>query len=73
MGDARSYLETLSTKIGLPEENSDKVEQVDDDSDMFRIGMTISKKNKKLKYFTNFNHSHIIVASPLGLRTITGV
>ena len=34
--------------------------------------MTISQRNKKIKFFANFNHAHIIISSPLGLRTIVG-
>lgn len=39
---------------------------------MFRVSMTISQRNKKVKFFANFNHAHIIISSPLGLRTIVG-
>lgn len=45
---------------------------MDDETDLFRISITISQRNKRIKYFANFDHAHIIIASPLGLRTITG-
>jgi U3 small nucleolar RNA-associated protein 25 len=72
MGDARAIIDLIAAKVNLPEENRERVDEIDDETDMFRISMTISQRNKKLKYFANFNHAHVIISSPLGLRTIVG-
>lgn len=47
-------------------------EELDDQNDFFRIGIKINWKKKSVKYFHNFNGSHIIVASPVGLKAIIG-
>ena len=39
--------------------------------DCFRLGMSVKKTN--LKLYTPFYSSDIIIASPLGLRTVVGV
>ena len=38
--------------------------------DCFRLGIAVT--NKQLKLYSEFYHSDILVASPLGLRTIIG-
>ena len=42
---------------------------MDDEYDHFRIGLSIDKKRNKLKYFTKFQYSDIIIASPIALLT----
>ena len=39
--------------------------------DHFKIGLLVSKKS--LKFYTEFYSSDIIIASPLGLKTVIGL
>ena len=39
--------------------------------DHFKIGMSVSKKS--LKLYTEFYSSDIIIASPLGLKSVIGI
>lgn len=52
-------------------ENKEKIEEnEDDEDDFFRVGIKILPKKKKIVYFSNFDSSDIIVASPIGLKSI---
>lgn len=69
------------------ENNSDKEEENDENKkekaedfnllfsgnveDHFKIGLSVSKKS--LKLYTEFYSSDIIIASPLGLKTVIGL
>jgi len=72
MGDARALVDLIVQQVGLQQENRERLESIDDETDMFRISITISQRNNKIKFFANFNHAHIIISSPLALRTIVG-
>lgn len=72
MGDARALIEMIVGQVGLPQENAERLNAIEDESDMFRVSINISQRKQKIKFFTNFNHAHIIISSPLGLRQIIG-
>jgi U3 small nucleolar RNA-associated protein 25 len=48
------------------------MEEIEDENDFFRIGIKIAKKKQQLSYFSAFDHSEIIIASPVGLKSIIG-
>jgi U3 small nucleolar RNA-associated protein 25 len=52
--------------------NKEKLDEVDDENDFFRVGVKIARKKKNLSYFSNFDHSEFIIASPVGLKSIIG-
>lgn len=71
--------EDKSEKTKNDEENEEKNLHHDEDYDFlfsgntddhFKIGISVSKKS--LKLFTEFYSSDIIIASPLGLKTVIG-
>jgi hypothetical protein len=48
------------------------VEEIEDDVDFFRLGIKIARKKKMITFFSSFDHSEIIIASPVGLKAIIG-
>jgi U3 small nucleolar RNA-associated protein 25 len=48
------------------------LEEVDEENDFFRVGIKIARKKQNLTYFSSFDHSEFIIASPVGLKSIIG-
>ena len=64
----QDYAKVVTGRKDKSDEYYDTFEGNIDDS--FKLGMAVTKKT--LKLYTDFYSSDIIVASPLGLRLVTG-
>lgn len=72
-GDARSIIEILVANFaGYTVINEEKLGEVEEENDFFRIGICVNDKRQTIKLFSNFNVSHFIIASPVGLKAIVG-
>lgn len=48
------------------------MENVEDENDFFRVGISVNDRKKIVKYFSHFNVSHFIIGSPVGIKAIVG-
>ena len=72
-GDAKAIIELIEAHFqDYQVVNGEKLEEVEEDSDFFRLGIKIARKKQQLTYFSHFDHSELIIASPVGLKSIIG-
>lgn len=46
--------------------------EIEDENDFFRVGISVNDKKKTIKYFSHFNVSNFIIGSPVGIKAIVG-